>query len=37
MPYIIQGGLWCDTTVLNVHVKTEDKTADMKDSFYEEL
>jgi hypothetical protein len=28
---------WCDITVLNVHVPTEDKTYDMKGSFYEEL
>jgi hypothetical protein len=28
---------WCHVVVLNVHVPTEDKTDDVKDSFYEEL
>jgi hypothetical protein len=36
MSYIILGGSWC-IIVLNVHVATEDKTDDVKDSFYEEL
>jgi hypothetical protein len=35
--YIILRGPWYDITVVNVHAPTEDKTADMKDSFYEEL
>jgi hypothetical protein len=30
-------GRWCDIIVLNVHVPTEDKRDDIKDSFYEEL
>jgi hypothetical protein len=34
--YIILSGSWCDVIVLNVHAPTEDKTDDMKDSFYEE-
>jgi hypothetical protein len=37
MSYIILRGRPCDITVLNVHAPTEDKTDDMKDSFYEEL
>jgi exonuclease III len=34
MSCIILRGRWCH---LNVHVPTEDKTDDVKDSFYEEL
>jgi hypothetical protein len=30
-------GCWCHIIVLNVHAPTEDKTDDVKDSFYEEL
>jgi hypothetical protein len=30
-------GRWCDIIVLNIHVPTEDKFEDVKDSFYEEL
>jgi isopentenyldiphosphate isomerase len=37
MPYIILRGRWCHVIVLNVHAPTEDKTDDVKDSFYEEL
>jgi exonuclease III len=37
MSYIILRGRWCHITVLNVHVPTEDKTNDVKDSFCEEL
>jgi hypothetical protein len=37
MSYIILGGPWCHIIVLNVHAPTEDKTDDVKDSFYEEL
>jgi hypothetical protein len=37
MPYIILRGRWCHTIVLNVHAPTEDKTDEVKDSFYEEL
>jgi hypothetical protein len=36
MSYIILRGCWCHI-VLNVHAPTEDKTDDVKDSFYEEL
>jgi hypothetical protein len=35
--YIILSGPWCHIIVLNVHTLTEDKTGDVKDSFYEEL
>jgi hypothetical protein len=34
MSYIILRGCWFHITVLNVHAPTEDKTADVKDSFY---
>jgi hypothetical protein len=37
MSYIIQRGRWCHIIVLNVHVPTEDKTDEVKDSFYDEL
>jgi hypothetical protein len=37
MLYIILRGRWCHIIVLNVHAPTEDKTDDVKDSFYEEL
>jgi hypothetical protein len=37
MPYIILSGRWCHIIVLNVHAPTDDKTDDVKDSFYEEL
>jgi exonuclease III len=37
MSYIILRGRWCHIIVLNVHAPTEDKTDDVKDSFYEEL
>jgi hypothetical protein len=37
MSYIILRGRWCHIIVLNVHAPTEDKTDDLKDSFYEEL
>jgi hypothetical protein len=35
--YIILRGRWFHIIVLNVHAPTEDKTDDVKDSFYEEL
>jgi hypothetical protein len=35
--YIILKGRWCHINVLNVHAPTEDKTDDVKNSFYEEL
>jgi hypothetical protein len=37
MSYIILTGCWCHIIVLNVHAPTEDKTGDVKDSFYKEL
>jgi hypothetical protein len=37
MSYIILRGRWCHIIVLNVQTQTEDKTDDVKDSFYEEL
>jgi hypothetical protein len=37
MSYIILRGRWCQVIVLNVLAPTEDKTDDVKDSFYEEL
>jgi hypothetical protein len=37
MSYIILRGRCCHIIVLNVHVPTEDKTDDVKDSFYDEL
>jgi hypothetical protein len=36
MPYIILRGRWC-YSVLNVHAQTDDKTDDVKDSFYDEM
>jgi hypothetical protein len=35
--YIILRGRWCHIIVLNIHTPTEDKTDDVKDSFYEEI
>jgi endonuclease/exonuclease/phosphatase family metal-dependent hydrolase len=37
MTYIILRDRWCHIIVLNVRAPTEDKTDDVKDSFYEEL
>jgi hypothetical protein len=37
MSYIILRGRCCHIIVLKGHAKTEDKTDDVKDSFYEEL
>jgi exonuclease III len=37
MSYIILIGHWFHVIVLNVHAPTENKTYDVKDSFYEEL
>jgi hypothetical protein len=34
---MILRGRWCNIIVLNVHVPCEDKSDDIKDSFYEEL
>jgi hypothetical protein len=36
MSYIIPRGRWCHIIFLNVHAPTDDKTDDVKDSFYEE-
>jgi exonuclease III len=37
MSYIILRCRWCHIIVLNVHAPTENKTDDVKDSFYEGL
>jgi exonuclease III len=37
MSYIILRDRWCHVIVLNIHAPTEDKTDDVKNSFYEEL
>jgi hypothetical protein len=37
MSYIILRGCWFHIIVLNVHAPTEDKSDDVKDTFYEEL
>jgi hypothetical protein len=37
MSYIILRGRWCNIIVLNVHAPTEDKTDDVRNSFYEEF
>jgi hypothetical protein len=37
MSYIILRGRWCHIIVLKVHAPTEDKTDDVKDSFYEKV
>jgi hypothetical protein len=37
MSYIMLRRRWCHIIVLNIHVPTEDKIEDVKDSFYEEL
>jgi hypothetical protein len=37
MSYIILRDCWCNIIVLNVHTPCEDKSDDVKDSFYEEL
>jgi hypothetical protein len=34
--YIILRGCWCNIIVLNVHTTREDKSADVKDGFFEE-
>jgi hypothetical protein len=36
MSCIILRGRWCNIVVLNVHAPCEDKSDDIKDSFYEE-
>jgi hypothetical protein len=37
MSYIILRGRWCNVIVLNVYASCEDKSDDVKDSFYDEL
>jgi hypothetical protein len=37
MSYIILRGRWCHIIVPNVLTPAEDKTDDVKDSFYEDL
>jgi hypothetical protein len=37
MSYITLKGRWCHIIVLNFDAPTEDKSDDVKDSFYEEL
>jgi hypothetical protein len=37
MSYIILRGRLCNIIVLNVHAPCEDKSDDVKDSFYKEL
>jgi hypothetical protein len=37
LSYTILRGCWCHIIVLNVQAPTEDKTDDVKDSFFEEL
>jgi hydroxypyruvate isomerase len=37
MSYIILRGCWCNIVAMNVHTPCEDKSDDVKDSFYEEL
>jgi hypothetical protein len=37
MSYIILRVSWCHIIVLKVHAPTENKTDDVKDSFYEEF
>jgi hypothetical protein len=37
MSHVILRDRWCHIIVLNVHVPTEDKNDDVKDSIYKEL
>jgi hypothetical protein len=37
MSYIILRGCWYDITILNIHIPTEEKIDDAKDSFYEKF
>ena len=34
--YVVLRGRWCNIIVLNVHSRSEEKSDDSKDSFYEE-
>ena len=35
--YIVLRGCWCNIIILNVHARSEEKSDESKDSFYEEL
>jgi len=35
--YVVLRGRWCNVIVLNVHAPSEEKSEDLKDSFYEDL
>jgi hypothetical protein len=37
MSCIILRGRWCNIIILNLHAPCEDKSDDVKDSFYEEV
>lgn len=37
LSYIVLRGRWCNIIVLNVHAPSEEKSDEIKDSFYEEL
>jgi len=37
LSYIFLRGRWCNIVVLNVHAPSEEKSDDLKDSFYREL
>ena len=37
LSYIVLRGHWSNISVLNVHARSEEKTDDSKDSFYEDL
>jgi len=37
MSYITLRGRWCNIIFLNVHAPSEEKSDDLKDSFYEEI
>jgi hypothetical protein len=37
MSYIVLRGRWCNIIVLNVHVRSDERSDDSKDSFCEEL
>ena len=35
--YVVLRGGWCNIIVLNVHAPSEEKSENLKDSFYEDL
>jgi len=37
MSQIVLGGCWCDITIVNEHVPSDDKSNDKRVSFYEAL